>query len=178
MENGPWRKTMSSRCNSYCWPPAVSRWTDRFAGFSRLLRNHQSYSAIWSDVAPRDTCAIVRCSFFYYDHPQLFRLSTPSTNHTRFCINVMYRNIIQLFYLSKICSKPSWTRTLSFSYWWTCNSNIKRLLFQMFYLFELRTQPRLEYFKNKCFIIFKKAETIISSLIIYSIGRYRRKKSY
>lgn len=110
MGNGPWRKTMSSRCNSYCWPPAVSRWTDRFAGFSRLLRNHQSYSAIWSDVAPRDTCAIGRCPFFCHDHPQFFHLSTPSTNYTRFCI--MYRNIIQLF----ICPKfaPSWTRAFAF----------------------------------------------------------------
>lgn len=55
------RKTVLSRCNAHCWPPVVSRQADRFAGFSRLLRNHQSYSAIRSDnVAPRDT-ARVQC---------------------------------------------------------------------------------------------------------------------
>lgn len=49
-----------SRCNAH-WPPAESRQADRFAGFSRLLRNHQSYSAIRSDnVAPRDTARVRR----------------------------------------------------------------------------------------------------------------------
>lgn len=111
-KNGPWRKTTSSRCNAHCWPPAVSRRTDRFAGFSRLLRNHQSYSAIRSDnVAPRDTRGSL--PFLLLRSSSAFpRLSTPPTNYTRSYTSIIYRSYhsITLPYLSKSCFKPLLTK--------------------------------------------------------------------
>lgn len=43
-----WRVSSSEKPHRVLWPPGVQRCTDRFAGFSRLLRNHQSCRPIGS----------------------------------------------------------------------------------------------------------------------------------
>lgn len=159
---------MSSRCNTYCWPPAVSRRTDRFAGFSRLLRNHQSYSAIRSptdNVAPRDTRAraIIRCPSFHYDRSQLFRLSTPPINYVRSCTSIIYWNIIQYTSLFIQNLKFSLTKALVLKLYIDGRAILiehkAAVTFRMFYIVDAKNATIdvlnvfLDYFKDKYFII-------------------------
>jgi len=95
-QNRPWRKPCC-RCNAHCWPPVVSRQMDRFVGFSRLLKNHQSYSAIrLNNAAPQDTWYLRDGSLLF---PLLQSFSAFPFTDTAYQFNThsctIYRNIIQ-----------------------------------------------------------------------------------